>query len=417
MALASLTATYSDSEGEEDERSETPEMDVQVEIPEQADAIKEDDTTKTTKIESSEELTKTEFPDGPAIRESTEEPSSTESSEERTKTESFEEPTKIDSPVEHSQIERPGEPEEINKLESPKHETKKRKLSCSEDLGPILGPPTKPEESWSYKGLLDFSKTKSSTSSPPPPEEETSPVEVDPSCYSYEGSVCIYTDPNTGAKYAWDDDTSEWKSREEDKSGEEDVSKNYVYDDTSEWKPREEDKSGEEDVSKNYVYDGNTYWYKDKAGRKYRWNNASNQWESVMQNCPIPEPENSAVMGPSNCPEGYIEPSNDGAEEPVMPSRAAGPIGPTLPEERPKLNDAAAYANLLVDTAPAIRSKVSGDRAARQLNHYMDYEAFERQANIGFEKPKFTKKQIQVLRRRKQEKKYKKSLEWLKKDY
>lgn len=331
-------------------------------------------------------------------RESTEEPTRTESSEERTKAESFEELTKIDSPVELSQIERPEEPtnsessEGINKPESPKHQTKKRKLSCSEDLGPLLGPPTKPEESWSYKGLLDFSKTKSSASSPPPPEEDTSPVEVDPSCYSYEGSVCIYTDPNTGAKYAWDDDTSEWT-------------------------PREEDKSGEEDVSKNYVYDGNTYWYKDKAGRKYRWNNASNQWESVMQNCPIPEPENSAVMGPSNCPEGYIEPSNDGIEEPVMPSRAAGPIGPTLPEERPKLNDAAAYANLLVDTAPAIRSKVSGDRAARQLNHYMDYEAFERQANIGFEKPKFTKKQIQVLRRRKQEKKYKKSLEWLKKDY
>jgi len=398
MALASLTATYSDSEGEDDERSETPEMDVQVEIPEQADTIKEDDSTKNSKIETSEELNKTEFPDGPDTRESTEEPTRTESSEERTKAESFEELTKIDSPVELSQIERPEEPtnsessEGINKPESPKQQTKKRKLSCSEDLGPLLGPPTKPEESWSYKGLLDFSKTKSSASSPPPPEEDTSPVEVDPSCYSYEGSVCIYTDPNTGAKYAWDDDTSEWT-------------------------PREEDKSGEEDVSKNYVYDGNTYWYKDKAGRKYRWNNASNQWESVMQNCPIPEPENSAVMGPSNCPEGYIEPSNDGIEEPVMPSRAAGPIGPTLPEERPKLNDAAAYANLLVDTAPAIRSKVSGDRAARQLNHYMDYEAFERQANIGFEKPKFTKKQIQVLRRRKQEKKYKKSLEWLKKDY
>jgi len=399
MALASLTATYSDSEGEEDDRSETPEMDVQVEIPQQADTIQpreEDDTTKNNKIGCSEELNKTEFREGPATRESLKEPTSTESSEEQTKTESFEEPTKIDSPAEPSQIETSEDHAnsessgEINKQESTNQQTKKRKLSSSEDLGPILGPPTKPEESWSYKGLLDFSKTKSSASSPP--EEETSPCEVDPSCYSYEGSVCIYTDPSTGAKYAWDDDTSEWT-------------------------PREEDKSGEEDVSKNYVYDGNTYWYKDKQGRKYRWNNASNQWESVMQNCPIPQPENTAVMGPSNCPEGYIEPSNDGLEEPVMPSRAAGPIGPTLPEERPKLNDAAAYANLLVDTAPAIRSKVSGDRAARQLNHYMDYEAFERQANIGFEKPKFTKKQIQVLRRRKQEKKYKKSLEWLKKDY
>lgn len=325
-ALASLTTNYSDSE-EEDDRSETPEMMVEPEILEEADKAQSSEETE--KIKSSEQTEKL--------------PSSSE----------------------------------INNILT---------SDAAKDLGPILGPQPKPEESWSYKGLRDFSKTVSDN-----PEEEdddssippTTP-EIDSSCYSYEGDICIYTDPATSSQYIWDDSSSSW-----------------------------EPKQSSSDVTKNYVYDGNTYWYKDKSGAKYRWNNASNQWESVMADCPLPEGENSKVMGPENSsgmgPENCSE-----MEEPQGPSSM---VGPTLPVELPRRNEAAAYSALLVDTAPAIRSKVSGDRAARQLNHYMDYEAFERQANIGFEKPKFTKKQIQVLRRRKQEKKYKKSLEWLKKDY
>ena len=78
-----------------------------------------------------------------------------------------------------------------------------------------------------------------------------------------------------------------------------------------------------------------------------------------------------------------------------------------------------AYAALIVDTVNFTKEgKEKGHREASQLNHYFDHEAFERQANEGREdKPKFTKKQIASLIRRKKEKKYKKSLEWLKKDY
>jgi len=325
-ALASLTTNYSDSE-EEDDRSETPEMLVQPDITEEADQIQSSEEAE--KIQEAEQL--------PSSEEVEQLPSSEETDTIRSS-------------------------EEINKILT---------SSAAEDLGPILGPQTKPVESWSYKGLRDFSKTASDN---PSEEDESAPAStIDSSCYSYEGDVCIYTDPTTSSQYTWDEASSTWEPRQTD-------------------------------VAKNYVFDGNTYWYKDTSGAKFRWSNEGNKWENVMDDCPMPDPdtENSSVMGPQG---------------PSPEEEASSMIGPSYPQQLPRSNEAAAYNALLVDTAPAIKSKVSGDRAARQLNHYMDYEAYERQANIGFEKPKFTKKQIQLLRRRKQDKKYKKSLEWLKKDY
>ena len=37
---------------------------------------------------------------------------------------------------------------------------------------------------------------------------------VDASCYSYEGEVCIYTDPQSKVQYTWDTQTNDWKTRE-----------------------------------------------------------------------------------------------------------------------------------------------------------------------------------------------------------
>jgi len=124
----------------------------------------------------------------------------------------------------------------------------------------------------------------------------------------------------------------------------------------------------------------------------FRWNTQSNAWESALAHCQMPS---------SRVPDVKL-----GQE-----------LAKRIAASKEKSKDA--YASLIVDTVNYTKEgKEKGHREASQLNHYFDHDAFVRQVNEGKEeKQKFTKKQIASLIKRKKEKKYKKSLEWLKKDY
>jgi len=71
---------------------------------------------------------------------------------------------------------------------------------------------------------------------------------VDASCYSYEGEVCIYTDPQSKVQYTWDTQTNDWKTRE---------------------------------AAKDYAFDGKTYLHTDQSGVRHKWNLEKNEWEVV----------------------------------------------------------------------------------------------------------------------------------------
>jgi len=262
-----------------------------------------------------------------------------------------------------------------------------------EEEGPLLGPQPKAEPSWSYKGFRDFTKNPAASATAADTAEEknanaaaaaAAAANADQSCYSYEGNVWIYTDPNTKARYMFDTTTNSWRS----------------WDTT------------------NYVFDGQTYWYTDGEGKKHRWNQHKSQWESVLSDCPIPSP------APTPSTSGGLVTATDKQEQMAVVydyyqkkmscNVAAFASSSGMLPELAKKNEAAAYWNLVVDSKPSIQSKVDGDRAARQLNHYFDHDAWLKKENEGKnEKPKFTKKQIQLLKKRRQEKKYKKSIEWL----
>jgi len=258
--------------------------------------------------------------------------------------------------------------------------------------GPLLGPHPK-TDSWSYKGFRDFNKAPGTDATT---KDEAVPSKVakkapegatnddpapDQSCYSYEGNVWIYTDPNTKARYMFDTSSNSWRA----------------WDTT------------------NYVYDGQTYWYTDQDGQKHRWNQYKNQWEGVLPSCPVPGGSGSvAGVVTADDKKEQMAMVYDYYQKKMSCNVAAFATSSGILPEAAKRNQMAAYANLVIDSAPSIQSKVDGDRAARQLNHYFDHDAWLKKENEGKnEKPKFTKKQIQLLKKRRQEKKYKKSIEWL----
>ncbi|XP_046403880.1 HIV Tat-specific factor 1 homolog [Ischnura elegans] len=103
-------------------------------------------------------------------------------------------------------------------------------------------------------------------------EENKPNFEGDQSCYTYQGSTCIYTDPNTHLQYEWCAEKETWKERTSDEG--------TVPEDSS----SAPTKFSDEDTGSDYVYDGETYVYIDKKeGIKYSWNSAKNEWVKVSQ--------------------------------------------------------------------------------------------------------------------------------------
>jgi len=86
------------------------------------------------------------------------------------------------------------------------------------------------------------------------------------SCYSYEGSECIYTEPGTGTKYSWDAAKSAWVNKE-----------------SGEARPAGQPQQHQQTAAQpNYKHDGTGYYYVDRLTMaKHRWNQEKNAWEDV----------------------------------------------------------------------------------------------------------------------------------------
>jgi len=87
---------------------------------------------------------------------------------------------------------------------------------------------------------------------------------ADPSCYRYEGEVCVYTDPETKSEYVWDKEKNNWTP-----------------------------KIGQEADNTDYKYDGTTYTHTDKEGVKHRWNIEKNEWEKMEEEEESEEDDNT----------------------------------------------------------------------------------------------------------------------------
>ena len=86
------------------------------------------------------------------------------------------------------------------------------------------------------------------------------------SCYSYEGSECIYTEPGSGTRYSWDATRSAWVNKQ---SGEARPA----------GQPQPQASSQQQ---QNYKHDGTGYYYIDRLTMvKHRWNQEKNTWEDV----------------------------------------------------------------------------------------------------------------------------------------
>jgi len=89
-------------------------------------------------------------------------------------------------------------------------------------------------------GEKELSKNKPSEST------KSEDPKADPSCYTYEGELCVYTDPSSKVQYTWDTQSNNWKPRE---------------------------------ASKDYAFDGKTYLHTDDSGVRRRWNLEKSEWE------------------------------------------------------------------------------------------------------------------------------------------
>jgi len=86
------------------------------------------------------------------------------------------------------------------------------------------------------------------------------------SCYSYEGSECIYTEPGSGTRYSWDATRSAWVNQQ---SGEARPA----------GQPQPQASSQQQ---QSYKHDGTGYYYIDRLTMvKHRWNQEKNAWEDV----------------------------------------------------------------------------------------------------------------------------------------
>ena len=88
--------------------------------------------------------------------------------------------------------------------------------------------------------------------------------EGEESCYSYEGSECIYTEPGSGTRYSWDATRSAWVNKE-----------------SGEARPAGQQQQ-QASSQQSYKHDGTGYYYIDRLTMvKHRWNQEKNAWEDV----------------------------------------------------------------------------------------------------------------------------------------
>lgn len=84
---------------------------------------------------------------------------------------------------------------------------------------------------------------------------------MDSSSYTYEGDVCIHTDPATGFQYKWNSNENKWEPKISSEIG--------VI-------------SGEGSKPK-YEIVGNTYVYKDESGRLLEWDLQAKEWRPKVE--------------------------------------------------------------------------------------------------------------------------------------
>lgn len=100
---------------------------------------------------------------------------------------------------------------------------------------------------------------------------------MDTSSYSYEGDICIHTDPATGFQYKWNADEKKWEPKTSVEAQTTSGSLNEVS------KPQ-------------YEIIGNTYVCKDESGRTLEWDLEAKEWKvkattSVKRKTRNPEEE------------------------------------------------------------------------------------------------------------------------------
>ena len=80
------------------------------------------------------------------------------------------------------------------------------------------------------------------------------------SCYSYEGTDCVYTEPASGTKYTWDTVKAAWVDKE---TGE----------------ARAAGPVQQQAAGPSYKHDGEGYYYVDRLTMmKHRWDNETSAW-------------------------------------------------------------------------------------------------------------------------------------------
>ncbi|XP_063984049.1 17S U2 SnRNP complex component HTATSF1 [Diachasmimorpha longicaudata] len=176
--------------------------------------------------------------------------------------------------------------------------TEKSVPGVSQDVKP-LEKPQKSELKPSEGDVEEFDTDEEEESNPPASKSGVDPSSSDYSQYlTYEGDLCIYTEPGTGRKLIWDKEKNSWVPREAE--GAENPMQNYEFDgknyvytdktsnvtykfdqDKKEWVAKEKEGAGPETATPGGVYgfEDDTHTYTDPSdGSVYMWDREKNAW-------------------------------------------------------------------------------------------------------------------------------------------
>ncbi|XP_046436753.1 HIV Tat-specific factor 1 homolog [Daphnia pulex] len=108
------------------------------------------------------------------------------------------------------------------------------------------------------------------------------------SSYSYEGDVCIHTDPATGYQYKWNAEEKKWEPNTK-------IETQVTADSNAEAK---------------YERVGNTYVYKDESGRLLEWDLEAKEWK--------PKLETQTIRRIAKNPDEEFDSSDESGEEKLL---------------------------------------------------------------------------------------------------
>jgi hypothetical protein len=111
---------------------------------------------------------------------------------------------------------------------------------------------------------------------------------MDASSYSYEGDVCIHTDPATGYQYKWNAEEKKWEPKTS-------IETQVTTDANAEAK---------------YERVGNTYMYKDESGRLLEWDLEAKEWK--------PKLATRAIKRIAKNPDEEFDSSDESGEEKLL---------------------------------------------------------------------------------------------------